>query len=381
VNTEHFETVIIGGGQAGLATAYHLARRGRQALILDENERIGDAWRKRWDSLRLFTPAKYAGLPGLRIPAAAWSFPSKDEMADYLEGYAARFELRVRTGVTVERLSKEEGRFVIESGGRRQTADSVVVATGAHHYPRVPAFAGALDPQIVQLHSTEYRSSAQLRDGGVLVVGVGNSGAEIAVELVRGRPTHLSGKEVGEIPVKHDARLPARIGFHVFRFLGHRVLSQATPVGRKVGPKVAFGGAPLIRTRTKELEEAGVERVARVAGVRDGRPLLEDGSVLDVANVVWCTGFRHGFPWIDLPVFGDDGRPLHERGVVTGEPGLFFVGLLFQYAVSSDALIGVGRDARHVAKRIARLRGHLGLERPARSSSSAVAEPQVARSR
>jgi putative flavoprotein involved in K+ transport len=358
---EHFGTVIIGGGQAGLAAAYHLQKRGRPALILDEGERIGDAWRKRWDSLRLFTPAKYAGLPGLRIPAPSWSFPTKDDMADYLEAYAERFELSVRAGARVDRLAKENGRFVIDSGGRRHTADTVVVATGAHHYARVPDFASELDPEIVQLHSSVYRSPAQLRDGGVLVVGVGNSGAEIAHELVRGRPTWLSGDVHGEIPVKHGSRLPARIGFNVFRFLGHHVLTKGSPFGRKVGPKVAWGGAPLIRTRTKELAEAGVERVARVVGTRDGRPLLDDDRVLDVANVVWCTGFRHHFPWIDLPVFSDDGQPMHDRGVVTAEPGLYFVGLIFQYAVSSDVLPGVGRDAAHVAKRIARLqRGPAG---------------------
>jgi len=275
-------------------------------------------------------------------------------MGDYLEAYAARFELQVRTGIKVDRLSKENGRFVITSGPRRVEADNVIVATGAHRIPRLPRFARELDPRIVQLHSHEYRSPAQLREGGVLIVGLGNSGAEIAFELVRTRPTWLSGKEHGEIPVRHGS-FPARFVLPVIRFLGHHVLTKGTPIGRKAGPKVAAGGPPLIRVKTDHLAEAGVERVARVIGVRDGLPLLDDGRVMDVANVVWCTGFRQDFSWIDLPIFGDAAEPLHDRGVVATEPGLCFMGLIFQYSITSDVLPGVGRDAERIAKHIAQL--------------------------
>src|ERR671934_250941 len=152
------ETVIRGGARAGLGAAYHLRGRGPPAVILDENERVGDAWRKRWDSLRLFTPAKYDGLPGSRFPARRWSFPTKDEMADYLEAYAARFELDVRPGIKVERLAKKDGRFVVTAGADTFEADNVIVATGAHRLPKVPSFASDLDPEIVQLHSSEYVS-------------------------------------------------------------------------------------------------------------------------------------------------------------------------------------------------------------------------------
>jgi putative flavoprotein involved in K+ transport len=351
---ERFETAIIGGGQAGLAVAHHLAKRGKSAVILDENERIGDSWRGRWDSLRLFTPAKYNGLPGLRFPARRWSFPTKDEMADYLEAYAAHFDLQVRTGVKVDRLSKENGRFVITSGPRCFEANNVIVATGAHRIPRLPDFAHELDPRIVGLHSSEYRSPAQLREGGVLVVGLGNSGAEIAFELARTRPVWVSGKEHGEIPVAHGS-VPARFVLPVIRFLGHHVLTKGTPIGRKAGPKVAAGGPPLIRVKTEHLAEAGIERVARVTGLRDGLPLLEDGRVLDVPNVVWCTGFRRDFSWIELPIFADNGEPLHDRGLVEGEPSLCFMGLIFQYSITSDVLPGVGRDGERVAKHIAQL--------------------------
>jgi putative flavoprotein involved in K+ transport len=352
-NIEHVETVIIGGGQAGLAVGHEVAKRGRQFLILDANERIGDSWRRRWESLRLFTPARYDGLPGWRFPAPGWSFPTKDEMADYLEGYAARFELPVRTGVTVERLSKEGDKFVVDTGSGRFEADQVVVASGAHLTPRVPSYAAELDPGIVQLHSSEYRSPSQLQDGAVLVVGAGNSGAEIAFELARTRPTLLAGREVGEIPVRHGSTA-ARFVLPVIRFIGHHVLTVRTPPGRKVGPKLATEATPLIRVKSKDLATAGVERVPKVTGVRDGRPELDDERLLEVSNIVWCTGFEQDFSWIDLPVFGEDGQPAHECGVVRSAPGLYFVGLRFLYSVTSDVLPGVGRDATRIGKHVAR---------------------------
>ncbi len=352
MKTERVETVVIGGGQAGLAAGYHLAKQGRRFVILDANERIGDAWRNRWDSLRLFTPAKFSGLEGWRFPAPAVSFPTKDEMADYLEAYAKRFELSVRTGIRVDSLKKNGDGYIATSGSRRFEADNVVIAAGSHQVPRTPDFAAQLDPRIVQLHSSEYRNPSQLADGPVLLVGVGNSGAEIGFEVVRTHDTYLSGKPSAQIPFKHGPRT-ARFVFPVIRFLGHHVLTRRTPIGRKVAPKFATQAAPLIRVKLKDLAAAGVEQVARVAGVQDGKPVLTDGRVLDVANVIWCTGFRETFPWIEIPVFGDDGRPQHTRGVAEASPGLYFMGLVFQYAASSDVLPGVGRDAAYIAKKIA----------------------------
>jgi putative flavoprotein involved in K+ transport len=350
--SEYFESVVIGGGQAGLSVGYHLKKQGRPFVILDANERIGDAWRKRWDSLRLFTPARYSGLAGWRFPAPALSFPTKDEMADYLEAYAARFDLPIRTGVKMDRLSRQADRYVLTAGGRRFEAEHVVVATGANQVPKVPAFADELHSSIVQLHSSQYRNPSQLQEGAVLVVGAGNSGAEIAFEVSRTHATYLSGKPSGQLPVRHGP-VAARFFFPVVRFVGHHVLTLRTPIGRKVQPEFISHGAPLIRVKLKDLIATGVKQVPRTVSVEDGRPVLKDGRVLDVSNVIWCTGFREEFPWIDLPIFGEDGRPLHERGVVVGEPGLYFVGLLFQYAATSDVLPGVGRDAEYVAKHIA----------------------------
>ena len=207
----------------------------------------------------------------------------------------------------------------------------MVVASGAYQTPRVPAFASELDPGIVQLHSVEYRNPAQLREGGVLVVGAGNSGAEISFEVSRAHPTWLSGRETGHVPIRTGSMLD-RLLTPPFWFLAPQVLTMRTPIGRKVRPKLLTMAAPLERVRPRELAAAGIERVPRTVGVRDGSPALEDGRVMEVANMIWCTGFREEFPWIDLPIFDENERPLHERGVVVGEPGLYFVGLFFLYA-------------------------------------------------
>jgi putative flavoprotein involved in K+ transport len=347
-------TVVIGGGQAGLSVGHHLARRGVDFLILDASARVGDTWRQRWDSLRLFTPARHSGLDGMPFPAPPFSFPTKDEMGDYLEAYARRFALPVRSGVRVDRLSRQRDRFVVAAGGERFEAENVVVAMANYQRPRVPPFAGELDPGIVQVHSFEYRRPGQLRAGDVLIVGSGNSGAEIAVETVKGHRTFLAGRDTGHVPFRVDG-LAARLVLSrlVLRGLFHRVLSLATPIGRRARPKMLHRAAPLIRTRPRDLAVAGVTRVPRVVGVRGGLPLLADGRVLDVANVVWCTGFDPGFSWIDLPVFGTDGEPQHEAGIVPAQPGLYFVGLQFLYAFSSEMIHGVGRDAARIADVVA----------------------------
>ena len=349
---ERFETVIVGGGQAGLATGYHLARLGRSFVILDAGARVGDQWRGRWDSLRLYTPARYSGLPGWPFPGEPFHYPARDEVADYLEAYAARFELPVRPGVRVDRLSRQGDRFLVAAGDRRFEATNVVVAAGAYHHPRVPGFAAELDPAIRQLHSSAYRRPDRLRDGGVLVVGAGNSGAEIALELSASHPVWLSGRHPGNEPARAGSRFD-RVATPAIWFAFSRVLSVDNPVGRRLRPKLLTAAAPLARVRRRDLAAAGVERVPRTAGTRDCLPLLEDGRVLEVANVVWCTGFRHDFGWIDLPAFDDTGEPRHDRGVAADQPGLYFVGLFFLSSVTSALVGGVGRDAGHVAAKLA----------------------------
>jgi putative flavoprotein involved in K+ transport len=351
--TGTLDTIIIGGGQAGLAMGHYLKEQNRDFLILDANPRTGDAWRRRWDSLRVFTPAKYDGLPGAPFPADRLSFPTKDDVAGYLETYADRFGLPVIHSVRVDRLWREDGRFIAASNGQRWEARNVVVATGCSQAPKVPAFAAELDPSIVQLHSSQYRNPAQLQDGPVLVVGLGNSGAEIGLEVSRTHPTSVAGKPGGEIPVKHGPTA-ARYFLPIVRFLGLHVLTLNTPLGRKAAPGFKKHAAPLIRTKSKDLAAAGVQLVPRVAGVENGMPVLADGTRVNVSNVVWCTGYRDDFSWIDPGMLDDGALPPQYRGVALRTPGLFFLGQEFQYAAASATLPGAARDARHLARRIPR---------------------------
>jgi putative flavoprotein involved in K+ transport len=350
---ERYNTVVIGGGQAGLATGYHLARRNIDFVILDANGRVGDSWRKRWDSLRVFTPARYDGLPGMPFPAPAHSFPTKDEIADYLETYAHEMKLPVQNGVSVERVSRAGDGYVVTAGERCFEAAQVVIAAGAYHHPRVPEFAIELGPDIRQLHSSEHRNPSQLQPGAVLVVGASNSGAEIARDVAKSHQTWLSGRDTGKLPFDIEG-FPARVLDRVIWFVFNHVLTVRTPMGRKARPYMRNHGGPLERVKPKDLQAAGVERVfARTTGVRDGLPTLDDGTVLNVANVIWCTGFRHEYDWIDPPLATEDGWPVQNRGVVPDMPGLYFVGLPFQYSFASPLIGAVGRDAAYVADRVA----------------------------
>ena len=344
---ERFDVIVIGGGQAGLSLGYHLKQQGARFTILDAHERIGDAWRKRWDSLKLFTPAWLDSLDGLSFPGPRDAFPTKDEMADYLEAYATHFELPVRSSTRVDRLYRDGERFVARCGERELHANQVVIAMGGYQKKRVPEFAHELRAGIVQLHSSDYRNPAQLAPGAVLVVGCGNSGAEIAIELARTHAVHMVSRKNNEVPVSMNNKLFARV---LMRLVFHHVLTMATPVGRKAARSLTHGTTPLIRTKARDLAEAGVERSeVRVTGMRDGLPLLEDGRALDVQNVIWCTGFQGAQSWIDLPIFDAQGDAQHQAGVVASQPGLYFVGLPFLYSMSSSMVHGVGRDAKRIA--------------------------------
>jgi putative flavoprotein involved in K+ transport len=354
MTAQHVQTLIIGAGQAGLSTGYHLKRRGLPFLVVDGNERIGDNWRHQWDSLTLYTPAKYDGLPGLRFPADPWHYPGKDEVADFLERYAVTHDLPVRTSTRVHRLDRDGDGYRVELDDGVVTCDNVVVATGSFgRTPYVPDLSADLDPRIVQLHSSEYRRPDQLAPGPVLVVGASHSGTDIAYEVAADHETVLAGRECGQIPVRLGS-WNAHVVLPLVLFAFRHVLTRRTPMGRKEMDEVRFHGGPALRWKPADLARRGVRRnESRVTGARDGLPELADGTVVDVANIVWCTGFRQVFDWIDLPVTDEHGWPREYRGVVDDTPGLFFCGLSFQYAMSSMVFPGVGRDAAFVAGRIA----------------------------
>jgi putative flavoprotein involved in K+ transport len=356
MTTQHIETLIIGGGQAGLATGYYLRQEGRPCLILEANARLGDQWRNAWDSLHLYTAARYDGLPGLPFPKGAWEFPHKDEVADYMENYALAWDLPVRTSTRVESLDAgPDGGYVVTlTSGETISCENVVVATGPFgRIPNVPTSAAGLDRSVHQLHSSEYRRPGQIPPGKVLVVGASHSGTDIAYELALTHDVVLAGRDCGQIPWRIEKRFN-RIGFRAIVFMFKHVLTRRTPMGRKGMEEFRQHGGPMIRVKRSDLKARGVERVtARFAGVRAGRPELDDNSVVgDVTSVVWCTGFKHRFDWINLPVFGENGWPEEFRGEVAESPGLWFCGLAFQYSVTSMFLLGARRDAKYVARGI-----------------------------
>ena len=356
MNVQHIGTLIVGAGQAGLATGYHLTRLGRKFLIVDGNARIGDNWRCHYDSLKLYSPARFDGLPGMNFPGDPWHFPGKDEVAEFLERYAVEMGLPVRMRTRVDRLvPREGGGFSAHLGGEVIECDNAIVATGTYgRNPYVPEVAGLLDPAIRQLHSSEYKNPSQLQPGTAVVVGAAHSGYDIALELAAERPTILVGRDRGNIPLEWNSRV-FKVAIRAIVFAWRHVLTRRTAMGRKMMAEVRGGhGGPTVRVKAHHLAERGGERIThRVTDVSaDGRPVLDDGRVLDAANVVWATGFRPDFSWIGAKITDDEGWPREYRGVVPDVPGLFFCGLAFQYAFGSMVFPGVGRDAAYVAGRI-----------------------------
>lgn len=352
--TENHHVVVVGAGQAGLSASYHLKRKGIDHVVLDGASRIGDVWRNRWDTLRLFTPAKFGSLDGYRFPVHGDTYPTKDQMADYLESYAEKFDLPVRLNTQVKHLSKANSRFRMETTDGVYEADGVVIAAASYQKPRLPAFARDLDSDVFQIHSHEYRNPAQLPDGPVLLVGASNSGAEIAMDLAETHPVWLSGRDVGYVPFDIHGLLGRKFLVRlVVRGMFHHLLTMRTPMGRKFRSKMHGHGMPLIRTRPWQLDRAGVQRIGKITAIRNGNAVTDDGKEISFASIIWCTGYHPGLDWIDLPIFDAHGIPRHRFGQSADVDGLYFVGLHFQYAVSSTMVAGAGRDARRVAEWIA----------------------------
>ena len=351
---QRIDTVVIGSGQAGLAMGYYLSQQERDFVILDAHQSPGDSWRRRWDSLRLFTPAGFNDLPGMSFPKSADAdrFPTKDEMADYLDRYAEYFQLPLLLNTKVDELARDSDCYLVAAGALRFMANQVIVATGTHPTPRIPAFADQLDLAIHQLHSIDYRNPNQLHHGTVLVVGAGNSGVEIALDLAPHHHVYLSGRDTGFIPTNYG-KFSYEFGSILFKALMKRLTVDTIPGRWLVQRAREFtGGHPVVGVTPKDLIQAGIERVPRVIGVSCARPVLEDRRVLAVANIIWSTGFVRDYRWIKLQVFDAKGDPIHHRGVVPGEPGLYFVGLPFQSSLLSGLVAGADIDAKYIVKQI-----------------------------
>ena len=361
--------LVIGAGQAGLAAGYFLRGQGRPYLILEAHDQVGASWSRRWDTLRLFSPAGYNDLPGMPFPRSADRFPSKDQVAAYFQAYVARFGLPVQLSSVARSLSWENGLYVVDTGAQRLHARHVIVATGAFQKPRVPAFASDLAPAVWQSHSSAYHNPAELPPGPALVVGTGNSGCQIAMELAATRETWLSGGDTGYMP--RDV-----LGIDIYWWLRWTGLLTARHVRWGAGASgQGASGDVRVGITPRDLDACGIHRVPRTASVRGGRPVLADGRVLDIASVIWCTGYAPDFGWIQLPVFGTDGYPQHRRGVVSGEPGLYFVGLRYLDRLNSSLIGGVGADAAYVTKVIAMRMA--GLEPPSGEHAARRAAPGV----
>lgn len=343
----HYDCIVIGAGQAGLAAGYYLKRARLQFTLLDAAEEIGSSWRQRWDSLRLFTPAGYDGLPGLPFPGERYCLPGKDDVADYLAAYAMQFELPVRLQTPVTHLRSAPGGYSVGTGrGEDILARAVIVATGATQRPYIPLFAAGLDPAITQVHSSAYRRPEQLPAGTVLVVGAGNSGVQIALELSEaGRRVVLSGPDTGFLPRRF-------LGRDVYDWLWPTIMRPPvdTILGRYLTRGKRFAGDPIVGVSPRAPERAGITRKGRTIGAQEGLPVFEGGSLGSALSaVVWCTGFRPDYGWIELPVLGLDGYPVHHRGLAPGAPGIAFLGMRHQYRLGSALLGGVGEDASYVA--------------------------------
>ena len=342
------DTAVVGAGAAGLHVGRLLVDRGVRTELFDGHSRVGDSWRERYRSLRLFSPGRVSSLPGLPLDVGFFGFPTAQQMGDYLERYAAHFGIPVRTDAAVISLTRDAaGGFRLDlANGDVVTAQRVVVAAGAHRAAKIPAFAHELDSRIAQLSSVDYRGPEQLAPGPVLVVGAGNSGTDIALEAARnGHHVTISGRHPGQVPIDVDTPIGNLMTGIFLRRL--RRLTVDTEQGRAA--RDAKRGIMLVRNKLADLERAGITRVDRIESAAGGMPVTADGTVVEAATVIWATGSRPDFAWIRMDdVFDAAGEPLHRRGVALRCPGLAFVGLDFQYSAASGALFGMGADAEHV---------------------------------
>lgn len=342
--SDGLDVVVVGGGQAGLAIGYFLAQQGRNFAILEAAEEPAAAWRTRWDSMKLFTPARYSGLPGLPFPGDPDRYPTRDEVVSYLTEYVRHFALPVALGSRVRSVRPAEDRYLVEVDDRSYTADQVVVATGAFQVPFVPSITDELGQEVVQIHSTQYRAPGDLPDGPVLVVGGGNTGFQIAEELSATREVHLS---IGS----RQTPLPQRIlGRDLFWYL-EKTGAMRKSTDTRIGARLA-GRDTLIGSNPRTLRKRhGVQLHSRAVEASGRTMRFSDGSELDANLVIWATGFRNDHSWIEAPIFDERYEIVHRRGV-TDSPGLYFLGLPWQYTRGS-ALIGwVGDDAAFIADQV-----------------------------
>jgi putative flavoprotein involved in K+ transport len=343
--SERREVVVVGGGQAGLAVGYFLGQQGRDFAILEAGEAPAAGWRERWDSLRLFTPVRHDGLPGRPFPGDPDSYPGRDDVVAYLTDYARALELPVEPNRRVRAVRQAHGGYVVELDDRAIHAQQVVIATGPFQVPVVPAIAERLDPGIVQLHSTRYRNPGQIPPGPVLVVGGGNTGYQIAEELVRSHEVHLS---IGARQTPLPQRILGRDLFTYLQALRLMRVTVASRLGSRLQHRETLIGSSPIAARRRH----GIHLHGRTVEISGPEVRFADGGTVTPSAVIWATGHRLDHSFVHAPVFDSAGRLAHQRGV-TAAPGLYFLGLPWQHTRGSALLGWVKDDARFIAERIA----------------------------
>lgn len=341
-----YDVIIIGAGQAGLSMGYYLQQTNLSFLILDKGEKIGEVWRNRYDSLRLFTPRSYSSLPGLAFDGIQSDYPTKGEIAEYLSFYGETFSLPIKLKTTVQSLYKDEGRFRIITNKGELIAKNIVIATGPFQNPFVPEFANKLSENVLQLHSSQYKNSKQLIEGPVLVVGGGNSGSQVAVELSKERETYLS--------VSHKIKyLPQDIMNKSLFWWFDKLGIYSASVNTTVGQYIKKQQDPIFGFELKSLIKSGkVLLKPRTISIHNDNIIFEDNTEVQVNNVIWSTGFVSDYRWIEIAeVLDEKSKPIHQRGI-TAIDGLYFLGLQWQYSRGSALLQGVGADAEYLIKYI-----------------------------
>jgi putative flavoprotein involved in K+ transport len=341
-----YDVLVIGAGQAGLSMGYFLKKTDLSFLLLDQSGEVGESWRKRYDSLKLFTPRLYSSLPGLPLSGDANGYPTKDEIGDYVSHYAKTFSIPVMLHTVVEKLEREGDYFVLSTNQGDFRSKQIVVATGPFHQPNIPMFSEFLSEEVLQLHSSEYKNPDQLQNGATVVVGGGNSGAQIAVELANHTQVYLS--------VGHNPKfLPQNVlGRSIFWWIDKVGIYKAN-VHSKVGQMIKNNPDPIFGYELKwKLKDGGVQQKRKAVSAHENQMIFEDHSRVEVRNVIWSTGFKSDFSWISIPfLLNDNGMPIHKRGV-TPIKGLYFLGLPWQYRRSSALLLGVGGDAKYLAEHL-----------------------------
>lgn len=336
------DVIIIGAGQAGLSMGYFLKQQDISFMLLDKGKRVGDSWRKRYNSLVLFTPKSYSVLPGMAFEGDQSAFPTKDEMADYLEAYAKRFSLPIQLETSVQSVKQVDRGFEVITNNGILYSKQIVVASGAFRSPLIPSISKEYGENVFQIHSSEYSAPNQIPDGPILVVGGGNSGTQIATELVVDREVTVA---VGH-PLK----------FFPLRFLGKSIFTWLEWLGflyagtdTKRGAWFRKQGDPTFGFEFKHLIRSGkVQIKSRVTRVQNGQTVFQDSSEMDIKNIIWSTGFVPDFTWLEIDGALDaEGNPRHHRGVSPVQ-GLFFIGLPWQRQRGSALVCGVGRDAEYL---------------------------------